>query len=119
MAPAAPSPWGRQVVLKGTSRKTGSTIQRWTAARHLVWTQYDDGDEWVVYDPFSADIHLLTSSARFLWILVSDERPHSIDDLVATLAAELGRPADDELTTVTRETLSSMDRAGLLRPMPL
>jgi PqqD family protein of HPr-rel-A system len=88
------------------------------AARHLIWTHYDDADEWVVYDPFSADIHLLTASARLLWTLVSDEQPHSIEDLVATLAAELGRSPDDELTTVTRETLSSMDRAGLLRPVP-
>jgi len=87
-------------------------------AKQLIWTRYDDGDEWVVYDPFSADIHLLTASARLLWTLVSDEQPHTIHDLVVTLAAELGRSPDDELTAVTRETLSSMDRAGLLRPMP-
>ena len=90
----------------------------WTAERNLIWTHFDDEDEWVVYNPASADIHLLTTSARLLFTLVSDEQPHSVEDLVATLAAELGRAPDEELTTVTRETLASMDRAGLLRPMP-
>jgi PqqD family protein of HPr-rel-A system len=86
------------------------------AAPDLVWTSYEDSDEWVVYDPFSADIHLLTASARVLWTLVADGQLHSIEDLVTALAAALHRAADAELARFTRDTLSSMDRAGLVRP---
>lgn len=94
-----------------------SEPSQWMAAPDLVWTSYDDSDEWVVYDPFSADVHLLTSSARLLWTVVADGQPHSIEDLVRTLAAALGRAPDDELTGFTRETLASMDRTGLIRPI--
>jgi len=90
---------------------------QWTAAPDLVWTSYPDSDEWVVYDPFSPDVHLLTSSARVLWTLVADGQPHSIEDLVRTLAATLDRAPDDELTEFTRETLASMDHDGLIRPI--
>jgi PqqD family protein of HPr-rel-A system len=89
---------------------------RWTAAPDLVWTRYDDSDEWVVYDPLSADVHLLTASARLLWTIASDGQPHSVDDLVGAVAAALSRPPDDELTRFTNEALDSMDRAGLVRP---
>jgi PqqD family protein of HPr-rel-A system len=90
---------------------------KWTAAHDLIWICYDDADEWVVYDPFSADVHLLTASARLLWTIVSDERSHSLDDLADALADALGRAPDAELIDFTRETLSSMDRAGLIRPL--
>jgi len=104
--------------LRGEKPLVTAQPSRWMAARDLIWTCYDDSDEWVVYDPFSADVHLLTASARLLWTVVSDEQPHAIEDLVATLAAALERSPDDELTRFTRETLSSMDRAGLVRPLP-
>jgi len=90
---------------------------RWMAAPDLIWTRYDDGDEWVVYDPFSADVHLLTASARLLWTLVSDRQAHTIEDLAVALAMALERPPDDELTKITFDTLSAMDRAGLVRPI--
>ena len=92
-------------------------IARWQAVTDLVWTHYDDGDEWVVYNPASADIHLLTASAYRLWALISSELPLLSDDLVSRLAAELGRVADNELATATREALAFMDRAGLIRPV--
>jgi PqqD family protein of HPr-rel-A system len=105
----------------GLRRQKRSCVMRepsqWMAAPDLVWTSYDDSDEWVVYDPFSADVHLLTSSARVLWTLVADGQPHSIEDLVRTLAATLDRAPDDELTRFIRETLASMDRDGLIRPI--
>ena len=90
----------------------------WMAAQDLIWTCYDDADEWVVFDPFSADVHLLTASARLLWTVVSDGQPHAIEDLVATLAAAIDHSPDDELTRLTRDTLSSLDRVGLVRPLP-
>jgi PqqD family protein of HPr-rel-A system len=98
--------------------KSGTEVQRWEAPRDLIWTHYDDGDEWVVFDPSCGDVHLLTRSARVLWTLVSDERPHSLEDLVAAIAAELRCSPDERLITVTRETLAAMDRAGLVRPIP-
>jgi hypothetical protein len=60
---------------------------------------------------------LLTASARILWMLVTDGQTHSIEDLVATVAAQLRQPRDEQLMAVTQETLSSMDRAGLVRPI--
>jgi PqqD family protein of HPr-rel-A system len=69
-----------------------------------------------VYDPSSADVHLLTAAAHLLWKLVADEQPHSIEDLVGELARAAGSSPGDELTRFTEEALASMDRAGLIRP---
>jgi len=93
-------------------------VRRWKASNDLIWTQYDDGDEWVVYDPASGDVHLLTSSARVLWSLISKKSPQSNEDLAAALACELARPPDEQLVPMIQETLSAMDRAGLIRPIP-
>lgn len=92
-------------------------VHRWKASSDLLWTQYDDGDEWVVYDPASGDVHLLTSSARALWSLIS-KSPRSDEDLAGALASELARSPDDQLISMIQETLSAMDRAGLIRPIP-
>jgi PqqD family protein of HPr-rel-A system len=88
----------------------------WQTSTNLIWTHYDDSDRWVVYNPASSNIHLLTSAARELWALVERE-PAASDDLTVRLAAVLGRPLDAELVTVTRDTLAFMDRAGLIRPV--
>jgi hypothetical protein len=104
--------------------------ERWQAARDLVWTHYDDSEDWVVFHPQSGDVHLLTASAHLLWTLIFDEQACTFRDLVSALAAASGRPLDslsddlsdrlsnDELTAATRETLAFMDRAGLVRPIP-
>ena len=89
---------------------------RWQAPADLVWTHYDDGDDWVVYNPASSDIHLLTASARRLWMLVEEQPGASSDQLARMLAAALARDLDDELAGVTRDTLAFMNRAGLVRP---
>ena len=91
-------------------------VLRWKASNDLIWTHYDDGDEWVVYDPASGDVHLLTSSAHVLWSLISKKFPRSNEDLVGALACELARPPDEQLISMIQETLSAMDRAGLIRP---
>ena len=90
-------------------------VQQWQAAAALIWIRYDDSDDWVVYNPLSADVHLLTASAYRLWKLASNEQPHSVDELASALAIEMGRPPDDELTKITRETLTFLDHAGLIR----
>jgi PqqD family protein of HPr-rel-A system len=90
---------------------------RWRAASDLIWTHYDDGDNWVVYVPASADMHLLTASAHRLWTLISVSHSPSSNELAATLAAELGRPLNDELMTATLEALAFMDHAGLVQPV--
>jgi PqqD family protein of HPr-rel-A system len=86
-------------------------------AADLIWTKFEDSSEWVVFNPASGDIHLLTASARRLMTLL-EERP--ADDpvtLARTLAAELNVPPDDEFVTVTGETLAFLDQAGLIRPI--
>ena len=93
-------------------------VHRWKASNDLIWTHYDDGDEWVVYDPASGDVHLLTSSARVLWSLISKKSPRSAEDLAGALACELARSPDEQLKSMIQETLSAMDRAGLIRPIP-
>ena len=92
-------------------------VLRWQAATGLVWTHYDDGDDWVVYSPASAAIHQLTASAHRLWTLVSEAQASAPDDLAARLATELALPLDDELIAATRDTLAFMDRAGLVWPV--
>jgi PqqD family protein of HPr-rel-A system len=95
--------------------------ERWRAAEHLVWTHYDDSEDWVVFHPQSGDVHLLTASAHLLWTLIYDEQACTVPALVAALAEASGRPLDglasDELTAATRETLAFMDRAGLIQPI--
>jgi PqqD family protein of HPr-rel-A system len=95
--------------------------ERWQAVRDLVWTQYDDSEDWVVFHPRSGDVHLFTASAHLLWTLIFDEQACTLPALVAALAEASGRPLDglanDELTAATRETLAFMDRAGLVLPI--
>jgi len=91
----------------------------WCASSGLIWTRYDDADDWAVYDQASADIHLLTDSAHRLWMLVSTGPASSSDQLAASLAVEIGRPLDDQLLTGTREALLSLSEAGLIQPAGL
>jgi PqqD family protein of HPr-rel-A system len=92
-------------------------VQRWSVASDLTWTNYPDSDEWVVYNPVSADLHLLTSSARKLWTLIAAGGGTSLEEMAEHLAAALGRPVDGEVQDATREAIASMDRVGLVRPV--
>jgi PqqD family protein of HPr-rel-A system len=94
-----------------------STARRWQAAADLIWTRFEDSDKWVVYHPSSCHAHLLTASAHLLWKLVADGQPHTLEQLAAALAADAGRPPDEELISVTRNTLDFMDRMGLVGPI--
>ena len=93
--------------------------QRWRPALDLVWTHYDDSDDWVVFHPQSGDVYLVTSAAHTLWAIIADGSAPTLNQLIPALAAALERSPDDELAAVTRDTLGFMDRAGLVRPISL
>jgi PqqD family protein of HPr-rel-A system len=88
----------------------------WDAATDLVWTHFDDSDESVVFNAASGDVHLVSASAYALWNLIASGPPRSAEQLVGVLALHIGRAVDEEFSTVTRETLDHMDRAGLIVP---
>jgi PqqD family protein of HPr-rel-A system len=93
--------------------------RRWRSATDLVWTHFDDSEDWLVFHPQSGDVCLVTSSAHILWTLIADGPPSTLNQLISALAVALARAPDEELTAVTRDTLAYMDRAGLVRPIPL
>jgi len=90
---------------------------QWRPATDLVWTHYDDSDDWVVFHPQSGDVYLVTSAVHTLWTIIADGPAPTINQLIPALAAALERPPDTEFATVTRDTLGFMDRAGLIRPI--
>jgi PqqD family protein of HPr-rel-A system len=100
-------------------RESLTEEHRWRPAADLVWTHYHDSEDWVVFHPQSGDVYLVTSSAHILWKLIADGDAITLSQLTAELAAALERAPDQELTTVTRDTLAFMDRAGLVRPISL
>jgi len=109
----------RGVVGRIRVRESLTEEQRWRAAADLVWTHYHDSEDWVVFHPQSGDVSLVTSAAHLLWQLIAEGPPLTLQQLVPALAAAMKRAPDDELTSVTRDTLAFMDRAGLVRPISL
>jgi len=89
----------------------------WVVSKRLVWTNYDDSDTWVAYNPDSANIHLLTASARTLWTVIEATPWSTLDELTGHFAAALGREADTEFAAATRDAVVSMDRMGLIEPI--
>ena len=89
---------------------------RWSPSPGLVWTHFDDSDEWVVFNPFSGDIHLLSAPAYALWRLTSSEPSRSSAELIDALAADIEQAHRHEFVVAARETLAFMDRAGLVVP---
>jgi PqqD family protein of HPr-rel-A system len=90
--------------------------RQWTATAGLTWTRYDDSDDWVVFNPASADVHLLTASAQKLWTVVSDGQPHATEDVAAAIADLVGDVSSEELQRATADMLAFMDAVGLIRP---
>jgi PqqD family protein of HPr-rel-A system len=89
---------------------------RWSASPGLVWTHFDDSDEWVVFNPFSGDIHLLSPPAYALWRLTASEAPRSSAELIDALADSVEPSQRHEFIAAARETLAFMDSAGLIVP---
>ena len=100
-------------------RQPLTDVQRWRPAADLVWTHYDDSEDWVVFHPQSGDVYLVTSAAHTLWALIADGSATTLNQLIPALATALNRTPDDQLGSVTRDTLAFMDRAGLVRPISL
>jgi PqqD family protein of HPr-rel-A system len=95
----------------------GPLDRRWVAASGLVWTQFDDSDDWVVFNPFSGDIHLLSASAYALWRLATSSPPRSFESVIDALTAESPQMVDDRFVESARGTLAFMDHAGLVVPV--
>jgi PqqD family protein of HPr-rel-A system len=89
--------------------------ESWRADRTVLWTTYDDSDEWVVFHPASGHVHSVTAAARHLWVMAAD-LPRTTEQLLSGLASHLGKPVEPELEQAVRDTIDFMDRAGLLRP---
>lgn len=91
---------------------------RWSATPGLVWSRFDDSDDdWIVFNPFSGDIHLLSASAYALWKLTTSSPPRSSPELIDALAVDSGYTADGDFLSSAQETLAFMDRAGLIAPI--
>jgi len=84
----------------------------WTAPP-LRWVQFDDSADWVVFNPASAEVHLINDAAHRLWMLASDGFPRGLDELAGMLA---GGHASEEARQLTHQTMAFMDEMGLLQP---
>jgi PqqD family protein of HPr-rel-A system len=89
---------------------------RWRALDpDLIWRHWTGEDEWVVYSPRSASVHLLNEAAARL-VQLAAERPHTAADLARALAQERSQPQVDDFMTAVEETIAGLDAAGLLAP---
>ena len=103
--------------LPGVGAELYVLMPRWHSAPDLLWTHYDDSDDWIVFNPRSGDVHLLTASAHLLWQLVEQDPRLPTDHLIAALASTLDRSIDEEFATAVREAIDFMDRVGLIAPV--
>ena len=62
---------------------TRSVACAWQAATDLLWTQFDDSTDWVIYQPASSTAHLVSDAARRLWMLASNGRAADPEGLAA------------------------------------
>jgi hypothetical protein len=86
----------------------------WKASQ-VVWARFDDSSDWVVFNPSSAEVHLINEPAHRLWLLATDGQPHVIDDLARALLI-LDEPLTEAVLELTRDTLTFMDDEGLIQP---
>lgn len=94
---------------------TPGPLELWQRVEGVTWVRYDDADDWVVNSPVSGEVHLVNDAAHRLWMLASGDDPRTLQHLVTLFAAEIGRPADDELRAATTDNLAFMEEAGILR----
>lgn len=87
----------------------------WRVAPGLIWKQFSDSDNWVVYHPGSGDVHLMSPSARDLWALIESGQARTVPDLFAALRSRSDEP-DERLAQSIRSVLRTMDDAGLIDP---
>lgn len=69
----------------------------------------------MAYSPRSGDVHVLNPAAYTLLQTLTLESL-TADELAERLASAAARPVDDELRAAVRESLTSLDEAGLVEP---
>ena len=87
------------------------------AAVQVTWVRYEDSDNWVVYSPAAADVHLLTDSAHRLWELLPEYQSIPTTDLASRLASLLSRQPDEVLAESVEQTLAFFDSIGIAEPV--
>ncbi|MCC7009088.1 MAG: HPr-rel-A system PqqD family peptide chaperone [Acidobacteria bacterium] len=90
---------------------------RTTWRRHATptWVRFDDGDDWIVFNQASADIHLVAPILHRIWSLIPPEQGIAAADLIAALGRDLEIDAATATENVTR-ALAFLDEAGLVAP---
>lgn len=89
-----------------------TAVGQWRPRTSVTWLQFDDSPDWVVYNPDSAAIHLVSDSVHRLWQLIG-ERPAE----AAGFAAAFGALDDPRALEAVDAALDFMDRAGLIEPV--
>lgn len=72
------------------------------------------GDEAVIYDTASGDTHYLKPLTRTLYQICRDNPGYTSTELTVALARTLGVANTPELQEVTKKTLDSLRKIGLL-----
>ena len=71
------------------------------------------GEEWVLYDPETRDLHVLNTSAALAWSLLDGER--SIEEVVREIGSEMrDAPGAAELHADVEAAVERFRAAGLL-----
>lgn len=88
---------------------------RWAVASEVIWTRFDDSPQWIAYCVGSADVHLLNEGAHALWCTIAEHPGTTTERLLSPPFA--APQLDPAARTAILDTLSSMDRAGLVEPV--
>lgn len=89
----------------------------WVLHEAVEWAQFDDTENFVAYNAAAGSFHLLTTSARRLLELACDGHARTFEQLVAVFAAESDVSPSADLRTTVRDTIETLDRAGIIRPL--
>jgi hypothetical protein len=72
------------------------------------------GDEWVLYDPETRQLHVLNLTAALVWTHCDGD--HAVDDMVQAVAGAFpDAPGADGVRDDVRDTLGTFADEGLLR----
>jgi PqqD family protein of HPr-rel-A system len=88
-------------------------IWRVQPARSLHWRQF--GDEWVVFDEGSGDVHRMDGLSAVV-LMCLGEAPCGLADLSPQAAAETDLPEGEELSRTLASVLEKYAALGLIEP---
>ena len=75
-------------------------------------------DSWVLFDPRSAQLHVLNLSAALVWECLDGETP--LDGIAEAVGSAFDQPVTAaQVTTDVESALERFQEAGLLNPAPL